>query len=226
MGCTELVWHKIAHSNHKSYFCWNHHLLVHFPLRPISTKGNFVLLSLSATLISNFNKITLMRYLKSHIRFKWVWRYFSSRSGHAPLKIEWSSTFKPSLFPLISKVQSSKSSAMSWQILSFAVSATCPLILVRSGSWLCAVGTPLSLATACLICKGTRACQCRVLCEATIILGQFHLSLEYDAQPFPFSTLLDFSRLRLIAVFGDWWFDESPLCFRYIHVSSYSKHGF
>ena len=113
---------------------------------------------------------------------------------------EWSSTFKPSLFPLSSKVQSSSSSAMSWRILSFAVSAACLLILVRSGGWLCAVGTPLSLATACLICKGTRACQCRVLCEATIILGQLHLSLEYDVQPFPFSTLLDFSRLRLIAV--------------------------
>ena len=141
-----------------------------------------------------------MRYLKSHIRFKWVSRYFSSRSGHVPLKIEWSSTFKPSLFSLSSKIQSSSSCAMSWRILSFAVSAACLLILVRSGGWLCAVGTPLSLATACLICKGTRACQCRVLCEATIILGQLHLSLEYDVQPFPFSTLLDFSRLRQIAV--------------------------
>ena len=136
MGCTELVWHKIAHSNYKSYLCWNHHLLVHFPLRPILTKGNFVLLSLSATLFSNFHKKkTLMRYLKSHIRFKWVSRYFSSRSGHVPLKIEWSSTFKPSLFSLSSKIQSSSSCAMSWRILSFAVSAACLLILVGSGGW-------------------------------------------------------------------------------------------
>ena len=59
-----------------------------------------------------------------------------------------------SLFPLRSKVQSSSLSAMTWRNLSLAVSAAGLLILVRSGGWLCAVGTPLSLATACLISNG------------------------------------------------------------------------
>ena len=55
-----------------------------FPLRLISTKGNFSLLSLSATPISNVNqkRITLMRYQKGHIQFKWVSRHFRSCSGH------------------------------------------------------------------------------------------------------------------------------------------------
>ena len=43
---------------------------------------------------------------------------------------------------------------MTWRIFSLAVSAACLLILVRSGGWLCAVGTPLSLAAACLISNG------------------------------------------------------------------------
>ena len=43
---------------------------------------------------------------------------------------------------------------MTWRNLSLAVSAAGLLILVRSGGWLCAVGTPLSLATACLISNG------------------------------------------------------------------------
>ena len=55
-----------------------------FPLRLISTKGNFSLLSLSATPISNVNqkRITPMRYQKGHIQFKWVSRHFRSCSGH------------------------------------------------------------------------------------------------------------------------------------------------
>ena len=44
--CTELVGHKIARLNRKSFFYSNHHPLVHFPQRPISTKGNFALLSI------------------------------------------------------------------------------------------------------------------------------------------------------------------------------------
>ena len=62
----------------------NHYLLIHFPLRLISTKGNFSLLSLSATPISNVNqkRITPMRYQKGHIQFKWVSRHFRSCSGH------------------------------------------------------------------------------------------------------------------------------------------------
>ena len=43
---------------------------------------------------------------------------------------------------------------MTWRIFSLAVSAACLLILVRLGGWLCAVGTSLSLATACLISNG------------------------------------------------------------------------
>ena len=38
MMCTELVGHKIARSNHKSFFYLNHRPFVHFPLRPISRK--------------------------------------------------------------------------------------------------------------------------------------------------------------------------------------------
>ena len=34
-SCTELVGHKIARLNHKSFFFLNQHPLVHFPLRPI-----------------------------------------------------------------------------------------------------------------------------------------------------------------------------------------------
>ena len=43
---------------------------------------------------------------------------------------------------------------MTWRIFSLAGLAACLLILVRSGGWLCAVGTPLSLAIACLISNG------------------------------------------------------------------------
>ena len=54
--CTELVGHKIARLNHKSFFYLNHQPLVHCPLRPTSTKGNFALLSLLGTPISNVNQ--------------------------------------------------------------------------------------------------------------------------------------------------------------------------
>ena len=61
---TQLVGHKIARLNRKSFFYLNQHPHVHFPLRPISTKRNFALLSLSATPILNVNRnrITLMRF--------------------------------------------------------------------------------------------------------------------------------------------------------------------
>ena len=76
---------RVQNNSLTSYILLLQSLSAHtFPLRLISTKGNFSLLSLSATPISNVNqkRITPMRYQKGHIQFKWVSQHFRSCSGH------------------------------------------------------------------------------------------------------------------------------------------------
>ena len=124
---------------------------------------------------------------------------------------------------------------MTWRIFSLAGLAACLLILVRSGGWLCAVGTPLSLATACLISnEHTRLSGLSMWCP----LWSNDNPRTTPSFPcicrttFPFFHSLIFLVCDYQHNFSDIWYlvirwvFESPLGCGHIHVSISSKHDF